>query len=201
VNTSSVLGNELTHKHLNEIPVLILPGLWNSGPEHWQTRWEDRHPSWRRIAHADWETPDAAAWVKELNEAISDFKDPPILVAHSLSCALVAHWAIQCQPQSIMGAFLVAPSDVEASTYPAGTTGFAPMPTRTLPFPSLMVASANDPYVDLERARHFAQAWGSTCLELGSAGHISSSDGFGSWTEGLELLSNFIEAIRTASCA
>ncbi|MHB8571229.1 MAG: alpha/beta hydrolase, partial [Metallibacterium sp.] len=40
--------------------VLILPGLWNSGPQHWQTQWEARHAEWKRVLQRDWATPDRA---------------------------------------------------------------------------------------------------------------------------------------------
>jgi predicted alpha/beta hydrolase family esterase len=56
----------------------------------------------------------------------------------------------------IKGASVVGPSDVEAPSYPPGHTGFAPMPTIQLPFPSIVIASSNDEYVTMERAKYFA---------------------------------------------
>jgi len=104
--------------------VLTLPGLWNSGPAHWQTHWEAKHPSWRRVLQREWETPQCSEWVDALRLAISTCERPPVLAAHSLACVLVARWAYSPNPGAIAGAFLVAPSDVEAPSYPAGTTGF-----------------------------------------------------------------------------
>ena len=49
--------------------VLILAGLWNSGPQHWQTLWERRHPGWVRAPHRDWNNPDCREWVAELDGA------------------------------------------------------------------------------------------------------------------------------------
>ena len=123
--------------------VLTLAGLWNSGPQHWQTHWEARHPQWSRVPHGEWQTPDKDTWVAELDRAIAACARPPVLAAHSLACVLVAHWAASGSPHKIAGAFLVAPSDVEAPSYPAGTTGFAPMPLQALPFPTLVVASGS----------------------------------------------------------
>jgi len=88
---------------------------------------------------------------------------------------------------------LVAPSDTEAPSYPPGTSGFTPMSTQRLPFPSIMVASTDDPYVTPERAEIFSQAWGSELVWLENAGHINGQTGFGPWPEGLRLLSSLTE--------
>ena len=84
---------------------------------------------------------------------MADADGPVVFAAHSLGCALVAHWAASSkQLTRVRGALLVAPSDVEAPSYPAGTVGFAPMPLRKLPFSSIVVASSDDEYVAPERA-------------------------------------------------
>src|SRR5262249_52621155 len=74
-------------------PVLILPGLGNSGPEHWQTHGERQNPNFTRVEQRDWDKPDREDWIATLDKAIGAQPTPPLLVAHSLSCALVAHWA------------------------------------------------------------------------------------------------------------
>jgi uncharacterized protein len=173
--------------------VLILPGLWNSGPEHWQSHWERKHPDWTRIAHRDWIAPHCAEWVAELDAAIAACERAPVLVAHSLSCALVAHWARSNSVLRVAGALLVAPSDAEAPSYPKEPQGFAPMPLQRLPFPSIVVASANDQYVRPERARAFALAWGSRLVEIGNAGHINADSGYGEWHDGERMLIDFID--------
>jgi uncharacterized protein len=111
-----------------------------------------------------------------------------VLVVHSLACALVAHWAAGDSRRRVRCALLVAPADPEASTFPPGPTGFAPMPAQRLPFRSVVAASTNDPYVSLDRAQAFANAWGSALVNLGRAGHINSASGLGNWPEGLALL-------------
>ncbi|WP_020654182.1 RBBP9/YdeN family alpha/beta hydrolase [Massilia niastensis] len=175
--------------------VLILAGLWNSGPGHWQSLWQQRYPKWTRAAHRDWTSPAREEWVSELDAAVADCEGPPILVAHSLGCLLVAHWARCGSPLKVAGAFLVAPSDVDAPTYPAALNGFAPAPLEKLPFPSMVVASADDPYVSLERARGFATAWGSRFVDIGKAGHINGDSGHGAWPEGERLLNDFCDEI------
>ena len=168
-------------------PVLILPGLYNSGPDHWQSRWESAHPEFGRVMQDDWERPRCVDWIARLEAAILATPDA-VLVAHSSSCALVAHWAGTGGAGRVRGALLVAPSDTEAASYPAGPTGFAPMPLGRLPFPSVVVASTDDPYVTFERARTFAEGWGSRLVTVGDAGHINGQSGLGDWPAGFALL-------------
>ena len=66
-------------------PILIVPGLGGSGPEHWQSRWQARHNDARRVEQADWNKPDRANWIARVDAAVADSKRPPILVVHSLS--------------------------------------------------------------------------------------------------------------------
>ncbi|GGP24020.1 RBBP9/YdeN family alpha/beta hydrolase [Silvimonas iriomotensis] len=168
-------------------PVLILPGLYCSGPQHWQSHWEAANPDFIRVEQADWETPHCADWVSTLDTAIAACAEPPVLVGHSLACTLIGKWAEQHQ-RPIKGALLVAPSDIEAPSYPEGTSGFGQMVTLRLPFPSIVVASSNDEYVTLPRARAFAANWGSEVVEVGPLGHINSSSNLGLWPEGFALL-------------
>src|SRR5438270_3790462 len=143
------------------VPVLTIPGLWNSGPQHWQTYWEARHPSFRRVQQRDWDHPDRSEWVANLEMAVTDSDSPPVLAAHSLGCVLVAQWAQDCGGQGVLGAFLVAPSDAEAPDYPVEGRSFASVPRSRLPFPSIVVASTDDEYVTISRASTFADFWGS----------------------------------------
>lgn len=168
-------------------PVLLLPGLYDSGPQHWQTLWMKGRPGFRRVEQRDWETPHVRDWIANLDAAVREAGSSALLVAHSSSCALVAHWAA-AHPRRIRGALLAAPSDPEAPSYPKGPTGFAPMPLAPLPFPTTVVASGDDPYVSPARARQFARAWGSRLVEIGPAGHVNSASGLGAWPAGLGLL-------------
>jgi predicted alpha/beta hydrolase family esterase len=176
--------------------VLILSGLWNSGPQHWQSHWEARHPDWRRVAHRDWNDPQRDEWVAELDAAVATCAGAPVLVAHSLGCMLAAHWAASGSPLRAAGAFLVAPSDVDAASYPIDPNRFAPVPLARLPFPSLVVASTNDEFVARERALAFAEAWGSRYVEIGPAGHVNADSGYGDWPEGERLLLEFLDQVR-----
>ncbi|WP_345158193.1 alpha/beta hydrolase [Pontibacter saemangeumensis] len=168
--------------------ILIVPGLGNSGPQHWQTLWEQQHPAFLRVEQHDWEMPACRDWVAALDEAVMRHEPAQVvLVAHSLACVAVAFWANQ-HKRPIRAAMLVAPADSEADGFPAGSTGFTPIPLAPLPFRSLVVASTTDPYITDVRARQLAQAWGSDFVSIGAAGHINADAGFGEWEEGLELL-------------
>lgn len=178
---------------MSTTPALILPGLYNSGPEHWQSIWEARNQELRRVIQDDWDKPRCADWIARLEEEVR-VTPGAVLVAHSSSCALIAHWVSRHGPQGrIKGALLVGPSDPEAPSYPEGPEGFAPMPLLRLPFPSVVVASTDDPYVTPERARHFAAAWGSRLVTLENAGHINGQSGLGAWPEGFALLQELRE--------
>jgi predicted alpha/beta hydrolase family esterase len=171
--------------------VLIIPGLYDSGPEHWQSGWERTRGDCLRVQQRDWQTPDRSDWVAALDAAVAQFRSPPVLVAHSLGCCTVAHWA-RTTKRRARGALLVAPSDVEAPSYPPGTVGFAPMPLEPLPFPTIVVASSDDEYVSPARAAAFAQAWGARLVEIGRAGHINSASGLGAWLDGQRLLEELL---------
>jgi predicted alpha/beta hydrolase family esterase len=171
------------------IQYFVVPGLGNSGPAHWQTYFEQADSGFTRIAQGEWEIPDCSDWVATLDHALQGQDlSRVVLVAHSLGCATIAHWAAR-YGRVVKGAWLVAPSDVETPQYAAfPTTGFGPMPLQPLPFPSQVVASSNDEWVTLARAKQFAQAWGSGLVAIGPAGHINTTSGHGPWPVGLALL-------------
>jgi predicted alpha/beta hydrolase family esterase len=165
--------------------LLIVPGLNGSGPGHWQTRWECLYPRTVRVAQRDWDHPDREEWRSTLEVAVAAAPEPVVLVAHSLGCALVAHLASRPIAARIAAALLVAPADVDSpARTPAATRSFAPMPMAPLPFPATVLASEDDPYVSLARARDFAAAWGATFVDTGAKGHLNADSGLGDWPEG-----------------
>jgi uncharacterized protein len=160
-------------------PVLIIPGLGGSGPDYWQSSWQARLPEVRRVEQVDWDRPDRAGWIARLDAAVAASKQPPVLIAHSLSCALVACWAAD-HARRVHAALLVAPADVESDAHtPPEAHVFRPMPMKRLPFPTIVVASRNDPYVAFDRASAMARAWDAELIDIGNAGHINSSAGYG----------------------
>ncbi len=123
-----------------------------------------------------------------------------MLVAHSLGCALVAHAAARPEGARIAAALLVAPADVDSPAHtPEETRDFAPLPRRPLPFPATVVASADDPYVALPRARAFAAAWGAAFVDAGARGHLNAASGLGDWPEGRRHLAALLGRLPPAA--
>ena len=179
-------------------PILIIPGLHNSGPDHWQSHWESALPNAERVEQADWERPTLAEWMESLVLAVRR-RPGAILVGHSLGCALIAHLAHLRGGRGIGGALLVAPADVNREG-PAGRLlqGFGPMPLGRLPFPALVAASRSDPYVTFDQATTYARGWDAELVDLGDAGHINVEAGYGPWPEGLDLLARASSARAAA---
>ncbi len=166
----------------------IIPGLGNSGPDHWQTHFENSGTNFSRINQQEWDAPVREDWITTIDAVIAGV-DPStvVLIGHSLGCATIAHWADRYN-KPIKGALLVAPSDLEAPVYTFPAKGFDPIPGKKIPFKTIVVASSDDPWVSLERAAFFADNWGSEFINIGHAGHINTAAGFGKWPEGLEIL-------------
>jgi predicted alpha/beta hydrolase family esterase len=174
--------------------IVILPGIGGSGELHWQTRWEKTDPRCRRFQPTDWDRPELEDWVSALDRAVRATPKPPLLVAHSLACLLVAHWQ-QASTAPVAGAFLVAVPNPQAETFPVEAAGFANPPPRRFKFPSLIIASANDPYGTMEYARDRANQWGSGFLEVGQLGHINEASGLEDWSQGKTLLTAFAAGV------
>lgn len=189
----------------SDVDILIVPDWSSSGPDHWQSRWERTLKTARRVVQENWETPEREAWVGRIIEGAVQSARPVVLVAHSLGVAAVAHTAKLIPKGFVSGAFLVAPADVddaanwpetEGFTLDGAASGFAPLPLDPLPFPSVLVASSNDPYCRIERATELAAAWGATLVEAGEAGHINSASGHGPWPEGVLRFGTFLQTIK-----
>lgn len=189
---SSSLPSGRASKSSPSHTILILPGLGNSGAGHWQTQWEATMPNVVRVQQQEWDAPQRSAWVETLNTALLNIDGPVILVAHSLGCALVAWWAMEyghtVHANKIAGALLVAPADVEQADLPASATGFSPMPRLRLPFKAIVVASSDDTWCTLPKAKSFASDWDAQFISIGALGHINAQSNLGDWPQGREYL-------------
>lgn len=166
---------------------LLIPGIGNSEPEHWQSLWEMRDHSCQRLQPGDWDRPVRSDWCAALEEAVSRMERNAVLVAHSLGCLAVVHWANSTNLE-IGGALLVAVPDPDSSVFPKDAIGFSPVPLLPLKFPSIVVASTNDRYGTIRYTSRLADLWGSRLVNIGPAGHIGSESGLGDWPFGFALL-------------
>ena len=168
--------------------ILIVPGIGNSGPQHWQSLWQQNHAGITRMAPGSWDAPECDDWVAAIERALIASGPRTLIVAHSLGCLAVARLR-----GGVAGALLVAVPDPHGPAFPAAAHGFAPLPETRLPFPSIVVASDNDPYAQPEHAQRYATAWGSRLHNVGQRGHINAASGLGDWPEGWRLLESLTD--------
>lgn len=166
----------------------IVPGLGNSGERHWQTYFERTQKNFRRVMQQSWDEPNIDEWVENLDKAISDYNlESVVLVAHSLGCLIVAEWAKRYN-RTIKAALLVAPPDTDLLHKKLQTVLFDELPIQRINFQTILVASTNDSWSNLEKAEFYAHKWGSKFVNIGEAGHINDVSGHYEWKEGLKIL-------------
>ncbi|KAL8181335.1 UNVERIFIED_CONTAM: hypothetical protein K2H54_000068 [Gekko kuhli] len=90
--------------------ILLVPGLHNSGPDHWQSRWHQYFPHWQRMVGLPWDRPDLTVWSAKLASKLRSRRGRAHLVAHSFG-ALAAITAARQQPDKVASLFIVAPAD------------------------------------------------------------------------------------------
>lgn len=182
---------------IKDSEILIVPGLGNASPFHWQSRWADKMSTARRVEQDDWERPRCAAWTARLVEEVQRAEKPVILVAHSVGVLTVAHAAPDLVGK-VAGAFLVGTSDWERPELKDkfGDHGFDPVPRKPLGFPALVLASSNDPTCDLDRAEGWARDWDVRFGNAGEAGHFEAESGHGPWPEGLMAFAKFTQSLQ-----
>lgn len=181
---------------VKDADILIVPGYTNSGPEHWQTRWQSKLSTARRVEQAEWSKPVRDDWTASVAKAVNEAERPVVIVAHSLGVAA----AVQAIPQfvkPVAGAFFVAPPDVaNPRIKPKHLMTFGPYPREPLPFPSILIASRNDPFCAFDVAEDIAGAWGSLFIDAGETGHLNADSGFGPWPEGSMTFAKFLTDLK-----
>lgn len=184
---------------ISETEILIIPGLGNSPPEHWQRRWAERFSTGKVIEQDEWDRPLRPDWVARIHREVERAEKPVVLIGHSLGVIAIVHAAAGLPRDKVRGALLVSPPDLEneevVSGLPHEVGSFRDAPRDPLPFPSLLVASNSDPYVSTDRAADLASAWGSDLHLAGDAGHINVASGHGPWPEGLLMFTRLMQRI------
>jgi predicted alpha/beta hydrolase family esterase len=182
-----------------ELRHVLVPGGGGSGPEHWHHRWAKalRRVEW--VVQADQAGGTRADWLTTLDAQINTSDGPVVLVAHSLACVAVAHWA-ENYDGPVAAALLVAPADVEDDWAEPDSLykRFAPIPTQPLPFRSVVVASTNDPLLSVERAHELAGAWNANVELVGDQLHVGSDALLDEWPVGRAILDDLVTGLSVA---
>jgi len=174
--------------------IVIVPGLRDHVPDHWQTLLAQQLPGSVTVPRMATGKFSCANWVEQVERSLAAIAGPVILVAHSGGVMMVVHWAQQHR-RPIHGALLAAPADLETPLpkgYPTLEVlqqgGWLPVPRKRLPFPSIVTASTNDPLAGFGRVEQYARDWGSRLVNIGAVGHLNPAAGFGEWPQALELI-------------
>jgi uncharacterized protein len=180
--------------------ILVIPGYEGAGPVHWQSRMVAKLSTARMVEQPDWSYPSLSGAVAEVVQAVCDATRPVVFVAHSAGAALIAHSIPSLAQLNVLarvkGAYLVAPPSARALLeLSAIDPAFGLVPRDPLPFPSVLVASSNDPFATLEESADLALAWGSQFTEAGEAGHINTASGHGPWPEGMMRFAGFLSKL------
>jgi len=174
--------------------VLIVPGLRDHVADHWQTLLAARLAHVRTVPALQRDKLSCDARIAAIARELDAIDGPVVIVAHSAGAIMTAHWAARSM-RPIRGALLATPADLE-TPMPAGyptlealrENGWLPLPRRLLPFPSIVVASEDDPLARFERTSELARAWGSQLVNLGRVGHLNPASGFGAWPGAMALV-------------
>jgi predicted alpha/beta hydrolase family esterase/diadenosine tetraphosphate (Ap4A) HIT family hydrolase len=168
------------------VRVLSLPDWTGPGPAPWQRAWERLDARVQRVDQASWSEPSLDRWRGRVLEALEATPAPAVLLGHGLGAALIAHVAGSHLASRVVGALLVAPPQCASERLPASVRAFD-WPTAALPFPSVLVASEDDPQGSLGHATGLARVLGARLVVAGARGHLDG-EGLGAWPEGWELL-------------
>lgn len=175
------------------IPVrlLVIPGLHDSGPAHWQS-WLQSHFSRRavRVEQDDWARPDLARWTQRIETTLAQHPGARwIAVAHSFGCLALLHHLVR-GGDGVLSALLVAPAD----PVKFGVAG--KLPQSRLAIPSVLLASETDPWMKFEAASAWTRVWGSQLISLGDAGHINAEAGFGPLPQAKHLVEAMLQRLE-----
>lgn len=173
------------------VRLLVIPGLHDSGPAHWQT-WLQAHFSRRavRVEQDDWAHADLGRWAQRIETTIARHPSARwVAVGHSFGClALLRHLAQG--GEGVLSTLLVAPAD------PAKFGVAGKLPQSRLAIPSVLIASETDPWMKFEGASAWARVWGSQLISLGDAGHINTEAGFGPLPQAKRLVEAMIRRVE-----
>ena len=174
------------------VHVLTVPGFHGSEAGHWQTWLETTLPNARRVTGIDWEQPRLHRWANAIVQQLDSRPEPTLIVAHSFGC-LASALAIATRPERVAGVIMVAPADPERFSVLGLREGESSeknqqeesiaryLPEQSLDVMGLLIASNNDPWMQISHAFAWSQRWQLAFHNAGAVGHINCQSGFGPW--------------------
>ncbi len=182
----------------SEATILVLPGLGGGTDGHWYARWQAGLKTAEWVALDDWARPARDAYVQAILAAVAAADRPVVLVGHGYGSLAAVHAASDLAGGRVRGAFLTAVPDVDIPGARSVAETYRPLPRDPLPFPSLVLASRNDPHCAFEVAEDLAGAWGSRLVDLRESGNVDPDSGHGPWPEGLMTFGKFLGQLSPA---
>jgi len=179
--------------------VLLVPDVDSDGPAYWQHRWAGSRIDCAVVDMGHCHRPDRNDWITRIDRAVRRADAPVVLVGHGVGALAIAGWSMlygQEAPSAVIGALLIGPTDPTEAIHAERLRSFAPLPPAILPFPSLVIASEDDPTITADRAFSMARQWGSGFARFGECGRFGLVDGLDDWPQGQQLLDAFIEMIE-----
>lgn len=175
-----------TYPRLDRPRLLVVPGLHDSGPGHWQTWLQAQHRGAVRVRQRDWREAQLERWSERIDHTLALHPGSSfVAVAHSFGCLALADHLARRADSPVIAALLVAPA--EPDRFGLGSR----LPPQRLPRSTTMVLSDTDPWMKPAGARRWAQRWGCHGVNLGDAGHINVESGHGS----LPLAARWVQAV------
>lgn len=196
VGSVIVKAFDVIERETSMSPIFTVPGINNSGPDHWQSIWERTHQGVTRVEQTDWDHPRSDEWIAAVENAVANAAAPPVIVAHSLGCLTAMQWCVRSE-RAVAGLILVAVPDPAGPNFPGEATGFS-TPDSLRNRRTIMIASDNDPYATLDWARALANRYAARLVTLKGAGHINAASGLGAWSAGWRVVAEMSQgaAIR-----
>ncbi|PKQ08594.1 MAG: alpha/beta hydrolase [Alphaproteobacteria bacterium HGW-Alphaproteobacteria-10] len=151
--------------------IILVPGFGGLMADRWRRWWQRYDPDAQIVEPPDWRVASLASWLPSVVRAV-EANPGAYLVAHSLGAAVALHLAARRPDLAIGGALLVAPADVDGAL--AGKSDFAtfaPLPAARTPWPTLISASGDDPWIAPSRARLLARRIGAQFVRTDRAAY------------------------------
>ena len=185
--------------------ILIVPGLRDHVPEHWQTLLEQQLPNAVSVPRMD-----AATSCRARHGSPSSTNrwrrstDPSILVAHSAGVMIVVHWAQRHrapdQGRAACGAARLRVAAARRLSDAGGRCARTAGCRRRARGCRFRASSRRAPTIRSDAtsaSRRSREAWGSKLVDLGNVGHLNPASGYGEWPQAEEFIRELCAAAST----